>query len=222
MNVISKLKAFAWILGGGIVGAVALTSSSVILVLLISGAGTTIPLFGHIVKQWTERWTIEGTYAVFIAAGCVGFVFGALAGMRHGHIIRKWFSAAIIGGIPMIFVLWLIYACAMGVQRPREMKLADCTNDFLRVHLKTPKGHTYRLVFATPSGSINVFSTRVNIFEKATTVTNLSIGSNQTEAQCDFLRAQTDYDIEIKFDRLPPSSTSVWLHWEQAYKDRDR
>lgn len=222
MGPITRLKELAWIIAGGITGAVAFVGLSVVLVLFISGAGAALPYLGHFIEKWTRQWTLEGPYTVFVAAGCVGFVFGAFVGKRHIHIIRKWFSAAIIGGMPMIFILWLVYACANGVQRPREIKLADCTNSVIRVHIEAPKGHFYRLVFKTPPGSTNIFSARVNILCDTLVVTNFPIDFNQTEAQCSFLHAQTAYDIEIKFDPMPPSSTSVWLHWLQAYKDRDR
>lgn len=31
-----------------------------------------------------------------------------------------------------------------------------------------------------------------------------------------------DYDVKIVFSQPPPTSTSIWLHWFQAYKDRDK
>ena len=222
MKLSAKLKELAWVTAGGVTVAIAFIGISVIFVLFVSGAGVALPYFGHIVEKWAGRWSLEGVYTAFIAAGCAGFVFGTFAGLRHVNIIRKWFSAAIIGGIPMILGLWLVYACANGVQRPREIKLADCTNSITRIHLKVPKGHFYRLAFTTSPSSTNIFSARFNIFEEAITVTNFSMSSEQTESQCDFLRAQTDYDIEIRFDPTPPSSTAVWLRWLQSYKDRDR
>lgn len=36
------------------------------------------------------------------------------------------------------------------------------------------------------------------------------------------IRAQRNYNVIIVFSQPPPPSTSIWLHWLQAYKDRDK
>lgn len=221
MKSTARFKKFAWIIAGSIVGAVALTSSSIILVLLISGTCVALPFFGSVIETWTKQWTLEGIYSVFIIAGCVGLVFGAFLGKRHLQTIQKWFSSALILGIPMIFCLWLFYGCASHVAIPREIKLTDCTNNTVLVQLTVPKGRNYRLVLTAPSGSTNIVSGRVIISSGATAITNFSIGSNTGEQQCDFFHAESRYNVEIKFDQTP-SSTSIWLRWLQAYKDRSK
>lgn len=244
MGPIARLREIAWIIAGGITGAVALVGLSVVLVLFISGAGAALPYLGHFIEKWTKQWTLEGPYIAFIAAGCVGFVFGAFVGKRHIHIIRKWFSAAIIGGIPMIFILWLFYACASGVRIPRIMKLADCTNSEINIYLKIPEGRNYDLVLASASDSTNTFLGHIHISSGASLIADFPISSELAE-QCNwlgsipslsltgfrntnclslsqFIHAQREYNIEIIFDRSPPPSTSVWLHWVQAYKDKDK
>ena len=208
-------------MGGGIVGAVTLVCVSVILILLVSGAGASLPFIGHVIETWTRQWTLEGIYTVFITASFMGFILGAFFSKKHLQVVQKWFSSALILGIAMTFCLWLFYGYASHVEFPRNLKLADCTNT-TTIHLKVPKGRYYRLVLTMPSGSTNVFSGRINISDGVSTVTNLSIGFNQMEQQCNFFHAQSNYDINITFDQPPPPSTSIWLHWLQAYKDRDR
>ncbi len=218
----ARLIELAWIIAGGVTNAVALIGVSVVLVLLISGAGAELPFVGNIITEWTKQWTLEGVFTVFFASGIVGFILGILFGKKYFHLTRKWFSAAIIGGIPMIVCLWLFFTYAGGVQIPHEIKLADCTNSTIKVHLRVPKGSYYRVILAVPSSSTNTFSGHVNISDGVSVVTNFPVSSDATGKNCDFIHAQRDYDFEFTFDQLPPPLTSVWLRWEQAYKDRDR
>jgi hypothetical protein len=73
-----------------------------------------------------------------------------------------------------------------------------------------------------PSGTTNTFSGHIEILDGKYTVTNFPIGIQQAEQQCDFLRGQTNYDINIFFDQMPPQSTSIWLYWREGYMDRHR
>jgi hypothetical protein len=224
MKLIAKFKELGWIIAGGITGAVVLIGVGVVLFLLISGIGVTIPYFGigYLTEKWTNKWFLEGIYTAFVAMGCVGVIIGGLIAKWRPQIIQKWFTATIIWGIPMIFCLWLLYDVARHIEIPRKLKLSDCTNSTTKIHLKTPKGNYYRLVLAIPSDSTNTFTGHVYVFEREFSVTNFSIGSDKTAELCNYLRSQKDYDLEIAFNQSPPPSTSIWLHWAQAYKDRDK
>lgn len=216
------LKEVAWIIAGGITGAVALIGISVVLVVAVGVIVPIVPYVGHIIERWAQKWTLEEVYTIFAATGSTGFILGAYAGKRYSHIIRKWFSAAVIGGIPMIFCLWLLYGYASHVEIPRVIKLADCTNSIVKVHLKTPNGRYFNIEVTAPSNSPDTLLGNIHISDGASTSIDFPIGSDHVKDQFNFFHAQRDYDLEITFDRPPPSSTSVCLHWLQAYTDRDR
>ena len=231
---------------GGITGTFLLLGICVASVFVTDVSGALVPYVGHIYS----KWTLDGIYAVYIAAGSVGFVVGCLIAKRHSHIIRQWYPLAIVLGIPMILCLWVAYEVATHFVSPRNMKLADYTNNTIKVNLKVPKGHGYYLELATPevrrmpngtSISSYIFSGHVRISSGAASIADFPISSDRALLTSSgfiltgwgvqntnspplsrFIRSQADYDIEITFDPPPPPSSSVWLHWQQAAKDRDR
>jgi hypothetical protein len=224
MKSITRLKEFACIIKGGVTGTLLLVVSGLVLALLISGSGPALPYFGigHIIESWKKTWTNEGIYTVFVAVGVIGFLLGAIAGWRRSQIIQKWFAPSVVFTIPVMLCLWLLNYYASYIETPHSIKLIDCTNSTVKVQFKAPKGRFYRLALAISPGSTNTFSGRVYILRGTSIVTNFIISSVEDETQCGLLHAQTNYDMEITFDRLPPPSTSVWLRWLQTSKDGDR
>ena len=134
---------------------------------------------------------------------------------------------------------------------PRSIKLTDCTNSVLEFDVRIPKGNSYYLVLATPGvgmtlNSPYIFSGNVHILDKANQPIDFPIGSELAQ-QCNWLERDgipyslaitglkntncplldnlihgaKDYHVKIIFNRPPPTSTSIWLHWLQAYKDKD-
>jgi hypothetical protein len=224
MNFLAGSKKAGWIVAGGITGALLLIGVSLVLILLVGGDGPALPYFGvgHIIEKWKQTWTSEGICIFFAVSGVIGFAVGAVVGWRNLQIIKKWFAPTLTFAIPIILLLWMLNNYAGHVTFPREMKLTDCTNKIISVQLTVPKGRNYRLVLAAPSSSTNIVSGYVSILNGVNAVTNFPIGSNKAENQCDFFRAGVSYNIEITFDQPPPSVTSIWLHWLQAYRDRNK
>ncbi|MGH7953129.1 MAG: hypothetical protein ACREFE_14605 [Limisphaerales bacterium] len=209
---------FVRIIAGGVTGAFLLCGISVILVIVVGEIIPIAPWIGYIF--FVPLWTLERVYSVFIIAGIAGFILGLIK--RNSPIIQKCSAPALILGIPLIFGLWIFYGVASHVETPRQIKLTDITNSIVTVHFKVPKGRNYHLELSIPSGSTNAFSGSVSILNGASTITNFPIGSAQADVQCNFFHAQTNYNMEIRFNQQPPPSTSLWLDWLQAYKDRDK
>lgn len=207
---------------GGVTGALLSAGIVLILMILISGYGPALPYFriGNIIEKYKQTWTLENVYSTVAVAGIIGFLIGTVVGWKHSPLIQKWFGPTVSLGIPVILFGWFLHVYASYVEVPQNLKLADCSNSTTKIHLKIPKGRYYRIVLALPSGSTNIFSGRINISDEISTITNLSIGSSQTEQQCNFLHAQSNYDLEITFDHSPPPSTSIELHWLQTQRDK--
>jgi hypothetical protein len=137
---------------------------------------------------------------------------------------------------------------ALNTLIPHSIKLVDCTNSILKVHLKVPKGRGYNLVLGMPGSEMAEkfpykFSGRIQIIEDKSSIIDFPIGSELIQscnwlngesgfiltgfrntncpALSQFIHPQKDYDIEIDFDQSPPPSTSIWLFWLQAYKDKE-
>ena len=206
---------------GGIAGALWLVGLASILTLLISVEGPALPYFGigHAIENWKHSWSDKRIDVFFVSIGAMGFALGMIAGWRRSAVVQKWFVPTVTYATPIVLCLWLLNNYAGRVAVPCKTKLTDCTNNPVAVQLAVPKGRNYRLVLAAPPGSSNTFSGHARITDGASRATNFSFGNNRAEAQCDFLRAQTSYIIEIQFDQPPLPATSLWLHWLQAVRD---
>ncbi|MGA2868519.1 MAG: hypothetical protein ABSF34_05095, partial [Verrucomicrobiota bacterium] len=169
---------------------------------------------------FSQEGILEKVYLALAIAGVVGFPVGTFVGWKHSQAVQKWFGPVAGFGILAILFGWFLYVYASHVEVPQKLKLVDCSTSTTKIHLKIPKGHYYRIVLVLPSGSTNVFSGRINISDEISAITNISIGSSQIEQQCNFLHEQSNYDLEINFDQLPPPSTSIELHWLQTQQDK--
>ncbi len=152
-----------------------------------------------------------------------------------------------VAGFSLTLLAWWLYVVAAHTTVPHSIKLADCTNSTLKVHLKVPKGNSYSLVLAAPGSEVMgkfpyKFEGRVQISDGTLTIIEFPIGSDFL-VPCNWLpntagfilthgtncidlsrviRPQIDYSIEFFFDVPPPSSTAIWLHWLQTVKNSER
>ena len=158
---------------------------------------------------------------------------------------------AIFGIIFVLFVglsLWFFKTMIGYVDFPHSIKLVDCTNSTVQFHLRVPKGNTFALLLSLPtekpdSKSPLKFSGRVYISDGTLATIEFPIDLKYSES-CNWLkdsssliltglftnspplgqliRVQKDYDFKIVFDEPPPVSTSIWLSWLQAVKDKGK
>ena len=215
----NRFKEIIW---GGMTGVLLFSGIYAGLIIATSYIGNLLPASGPSIQKFfgLNNWTFAGIHTAFIIVASVGVIVGAMAGWRCPKLSQKWFAPASMIGIPAILFGWFLYTYASHVETPRSMKFIECTNRTIKVALKVPKGRHHYLVFVMPPDSTNIILGRVSISNGMSTITNFPIGSAQAKVRCDFLRAQTNCDIEITFEQQPPPSTSIWLHWLQAYKDR--
>ncbi|MGH7953130.1 MAG: hypothetical protein ACREFE_14610 [Limisphaerales bacterium] len=225
-------KKFVRIIAGGVTGAFLLTGISAILTYVVIVLMANVPWMGKIF--FIKEWTLEGNYAVIIAAGIAGFIAGSIK--SNSSIIQTWRFAAFVFLIPMVLGLWLFYGYASHVEIPQKIKITDCSNRVVRTHFKFPKGRNYHLIIATASSPTNAFSGEVHITCGTLDVVDFPIQPEQVTwlnimpfefnltgpALYQFIHPQTNYEIQMDFDQPPPPSTSLWLYWLQAYKDRDK
>ncbi|HEV2437652.1 MAG TPA: hypothetical protein VG077_16785 [Verrucomicrobiae bacterium] len=158
-------------------------------------------------------------------------------------------SITIIGTLFLVSATaGLFYLFCMGIIIPHSMKLVDCTNDVVTFHLRIPKGNSYSLVLATPGKGMSIISPyqfygQVYVSDGTLMKIEFPIGSDYTmpcnwlkdssglilngkSTNCpvldEFIRSGQNYDFKIVFDKPPPSSTSIWLVWMQAVKDKGK
>ncbi len=202
---------------------------------------------------------IEGAFKImpsipglFATIGGLGFLLGLA--LRHRFpIIQKGFIPLIVAfvmlAVPMGFLAWFLHTVSMNIQLPPlSIKLAECTNNPVSIHLKIPRGHGYRLDLITsdgqttpnsPASSSYKFSGQIRILSGGVLITNLSIGSDKAWISGSafaltgvgsqntnvpplnqFIQAQKDYDFEISFDPQPPPSSSIWFYCMVSGKDK--
>jgi hypothetical protein len=249
MTFVTGFKKFVWIGAAGITGAFVSALIGIVLLFIIGIGGAIIAAYVPFGSHFVSKWTLEGVYITIISASGVGLILGCFAIRRHQQVIQKWFAPLFILGVFMAFGLWLVYNYANHVEFIREVKLADCNDNILKINLNVPKGRNYCLVLATPEitnyGEIPsyTFSGRVHISDHSSSVVDFPISSDRSQqdklqsvlglsltgssnTNCPslsrFIQAEGHYSIEIVFDKPPPPSTSIWLKWAQARKDREK
>ena len=99
-----------------------------------------------------------------IAIICICFILGVLL-MRCFPIIQRNFYLLVIillmAVVPLGFVVRFLHTVSMNTEYPPlSLKLADCTNNVVSIHLKIPRGHDYRLDLETTNG--HIFSTHLS------------------------------------------------------------
>jgi hypothetical protein len=239
-----KLNEMFAIIKSGICGALALTG--VCIILIVAANIIRVPFVAFLYAKSVAKCSPQG---LFIATSALGFILGLIV-RRRIPIIQKGIAPMSVAAIPLIVGAWMLNAYAIRVSVPHTMKLLDCTNSVMNIHLKVPQGHGYRLdlitsdVQSTPNGSVTSsykFSGRIRISSGASLIADFPIASDKAwvtgsdfvltgdgfqstkvPTLSQFIQAQKGYDIEITFDPPPPPSSSIWLYWLQSAKDRSR
>ncbi len=236
-----NFKDFFGVIRSGIVGALVVTGGSIILVI------TGIPFVSYFFSKLLASYTPK---EFLIMAGGIGFILG-LAIRRKFPIIQRGVAPIVIAAIPLIIGAWFIYAVARNVLVPQSIKLMECTNNILEFSFRAPKGHSYNFVLGTPGVGRMLkppflFSGHIHMSNETTNV-EFPINS-ELARQCNWLegngvpysliltdpwntnsvnldrliREQESYNVKIVFDQPPPHSTSIWLYWLQAAKDKGK
>lgn len=234
----TKNKELISIIKSGLTGAMAFTG--IIYILAIASLFT----------YWWIAWfayvfsiTIMFPKAFFTVTGSIGFILGLLLRRRFPIIQR--------GVLPLVISLvMLLTPLGFGISwrhkiwmetelPPVSLKLADCTNTVVHIHLKVPLGHDYQLSLKTPetqvltNGETSVsynFSGHLRISNNGSLIADLPISSDKagqngwyglagTGTQntnvppfSKLIQSHKSYDFEISFVPPPPPGSSIWLY----------
>ncbi len=244
----TKYKEFIAIIKSGLVGALALTGIYIILAITSLFVSVWIPLIAAVFFIAVAR-----PEAVFVVTCSIGFMLGLLLRRRYATIQRglPLVIALVMVVVPLGYGMWLVNKMWMNTELPPlSLKLADCTNNVVNIHLEIPAGHDYRLDLNTPetqvltnegtSSSYN-FSGHLRISRNGALIADLPIGSDKAWRNgswygltgvgmqntnvpplSKFLQAHKSYDFEINFEPPPPPASSIWLYCLESVKDRDK
>lgn len=144
--------------------------------------------------------------------------------------------------------IWLLHEAWMGTEQlPLSLKLADCTNNVVNIHLKIPIGHAYQLELKGPEiqvltgeglkSSYN-FSGHLRILSDGSLCADIPIGSDKAWLTASgfvltgvgfqntnvpplskFIQSNKSYDFEISFEPPPPLGSSIWLYCLESRRD---
>jgi hypothetical protein len=236
-----KNKEFIAIIKSGLVGALAFTGVSFIWVIVSMFKG---PRGSVVVTTFMNSPKFDFAKEVLIVIVCIGFMLGIFLRRCFPIMQRKFYSLVIMlvmAVVPLGFVIYLFHEMAMGTELlPVNLKLADCTNNVVNIHLKIPVGHEYRLDLETPgtqvltnretSASYN-FSGHLRILNEGALIADLPIGSDKSWRNdswfgltgagmqntnvpplSKFIQSHKSYDFEISFEPPPPPGSSIWLY----------
>jgi hypothetical protein len=243
----TKNKELIGIIKSGLVGAFAFTGISFILSI---ASGFT---------YWWMAWllyvfllSMAFPKAVFTILGSIGFILGLIS-RRRFPVIQRGFLPLAIALVMLVVALgwrgWLLHKIWMETELPPvNLKLADCTNNVVNIHLKIPSGHDYQLSLKTPEthvlmkGKTSVsynFSGHLRISRNGSLLADLPIGSDKawltgsgyvltgvgmqnTNAPplSKFIQSNKSYDFEISLDPPPPPGSSIWLYCLVSVKDQ--
>jgi len=240
----SKLKDVYLIVKCGFTGAIALTGICILLILL--GSVIRTPFITHLYGITFAKCSFKG---LCIGASGLGFILGVIL-RRRLPFMQKGIVPIAVAAIPLIIGVWLLNAYTIRASIPHAVKLADCTNSTVNLHLKVPKGHAYQLELITPAvkgmpdGTVTSsykFSGTIRISNGTTSVADFPISSDKSwlTASCfvltgvgslngavpplsQFIQPQKDYDVQITLNPPPPPSTAIWLYWLQSKMDTDK
>lgn len=224
----TKQTSFSGIIKSGLVGAFALTGLSIILAIAAARSQTFSSLVDSI-----EPSILLG---LFIIIGGIGFILGVVLRQRFPIIQRGKLLLVlviIVLALPLGFVIWFAHTVSMNIELPPvSLKLADCTNNVVNVHLEIPSGHDYQLnLKTTPEKSASyTFFGHLRISSNGALITNLPISSGKAWPHgswfglagagmqntnvpplSKFIQSHKSYDFEISFEPPPPPGSSIWF-----------
>jgi hypothetical protein len=236
----TKEKELIAIIKSGLVGALAFTGVSFIWVIVSMFQG---PRGSVVVTTFMNSPKFDFAKEALIVIICIGFMLGVLLRRCFPIMQRKFFllvTMLVMIIVPLGFVIYFFHQMWVGTELPPvNLKLADCTNNVMNIHLKIPVGHDYRLDLETPETQVSVggetnslynFSGHLRISSDGALIADLPIGSDKawrngprygltgagmqnTNAQplSKFIQSHKSYDFEIIFEPPPPPGSSIWL-----------
>jgi hypothetical protein len=183
---------------------------------------------------------------------CISFILGVLL-LRCFPIMQRRFYLLVImlvmAVVPLGFVIYFFHEMAMGTELPPvNLKLADCTNNVVNVHLEIPAGRAYQLELKGPGIEFSTggewkssynFSGHLRISSNGSLLTDLPIGSDKAwltgsgyvltgagmqntniPPLSKFIQSHKSYDFEISFEPPPPPGSSIWLYCLVSVRDQ--
>jgi len=247
----TKNKEFIAIVKSGLVGALAFTGISFIL----SIASFTVSFFTY---WWIGCFfyifalSIPFPKTVFTVLGSIGFILGLLL-RRRFPIIQRGVLPLVIALVVLVVALgWrglLRHKMWMETEMPPiSLKLADCTNNVVNIHLEIPAGHAYQLELKGPGIQFSTggewkssysFSGHLHISSNGSLLANLPISSDKAwltgsgyvltgagmqntnvPPLSKFIQSHKSYDFEISFEPPPPPGSSIWLYCTVYARDQ--
>jgi len=245
----TKNKELIGIVKSGLVGAFAFTGVSFILVIVsifMGARGLTI------VTAFMNSPKYDFANETLFVIVCIGFILGVLLRRRFQIMQRRFYlliTMLVVVVVPLGFAIWLFHQMWMGTELPPiSLKLADCTNNVVNIHLETPPGHDYQLSLKTAetqvltngdtSASYN-FSGHLRISSNGALLADFPIGSDKAWRNgswygltgagkqntnvpplSKFIQSYKSYDFEISFEPAPPPASSIWLYCLVSVKDK--
>lgn len=138
----------------------------------------------------------------------------------------------------LICLLFYAYAYLQVVQIPTALKLADCKSKVVTTSFVCPKGDLLSLEIGTKPNNTLTCTGQASIFQSGKNIANYSfdnastkntnalwlhklrtisispIRSSGEKRSLDSLLTTDDtYDVVIKFDKMPPCASSLWIHY---------
>jgi hypothetical protein len=228
----------------GVTGALALAGAFIILIIALTLTSTSLPWTAHIYQESLATCTLS--FLLTMVTG-TGFILGIIL-RRRLPVLKKGFAPMVVAAIPMIIGTWFVYQYATRVEFPRKMKLAEDANGTFKFHLKIPSGRYYSMKLFVPgiqhlpngkAVSTYTFSGHISISNNAGLIADFPLDSSHIPPSSDgfilagagvknsdlpalnkFIQASRDYDIKVSLNPPPPPASSLWLCWQQTYRDR--
>ena len=162
---------------------------------------------------------------------------GCFSSRRPGlhNQVRSRFSCLVVLAIVMALVMTLLSLLScMFARGPRTRKLADCTNNVIRVQITTSTSPTYNLLISAPRDRTNAlkFGGEVVVREGGQALTIPISSDDITQASSriqnvdfyllvwsptnrsklkEFMVKGRKYDLVFQFSEMPPPECSLWL-----------
>lgn len=245
MELLPKFKELLSVIKSGIYGALAL--NGICIILYFVGYSARVEWISYLNAKTLAQWPVE---SVFVVSSGIGFIIG-LVMRRLFPRIQLGIALLCILSIPLIIGGWLVYESPHYVEGiPGDMKLADCTNGVLNIHLKVPQGLRYELILGIPeihasmNGTVTSsynFSGSIRILSDGSLIADLPTGSDKAwlvpggfvltgagpqntnvPPLEQFIQPQKEYDIRVTLNPPPPPSSSIRLYWTRSLSDANK
>jgi hypothetical protein len=182
---------------------------------------------------FSKRWTYAGIHETFLAVILLGLLLGWCFPVKVKKYCRAIF---VVPSIVLFLVVNLYLAIGEHKSTPREIKLADCSERIVNIHLTAPGGRHYVLFLSgLPAGHMTngnyissyKFTGHLLVMTDKSQTMSIALNSDKMFASPGELNlgpvnleAGKDYDLKIEFDPPPPPSSFISLYWMQSYADQ--